>query len=403
MVSCSGAFSFNLPGPSRIHVRCQKRDNLREARAGFEESGVHQAASADGPPPQGPPPSYEQVAIKPGGQAASVDGPPPQGLPPSYEQMVTTPDGAADNVNVGAEGTRSAGGEEAGDDGLGPVAKCRDRSKSLWIHFPHVELLFILYAFQGALAAQIDVLRHGSGALVPVAAIALVVYPVLVLGVMLRVIFARVLPPVATGLAFAVTQKDSYYTTNGQRGYRGFFSRVRKGLEEDHSAFAWAKKGAWRTVENEDMKEQRLRNWFRIGFEPLFVDYTKAGSWFAVYALMEAAVIAGVGVLIDNSQVQLLIFLGLNVVQLVLVVRLTPFANRVVESMAACRVGVNAFCMVLLVGAEAEGDSVHAERMETAVGCFELILLTGRKHRQAAFSPHADLSCKRVPPPTVLS
>lgn len=88
--------------------------------------------------------------------------------------MVMKPDGAADDVNDGAEGTRSAGGEEAGDDGLGPVAKCRDRSKSLWIHFPHVELLFILYAFQGALAAQIDVLRHGSGALVPVAAIALV-------------------------------------------------------------------------------------------------------------------------------------------------------------------------------------------------------------------------------------
>ncbi|CAN0523838.1 unnamed protein product [Ectocarpus sp. 12 AP-2014] len=204
-------------------------------------------------------------------------------------------------------------------------------------------------------------------------------------GVMLRVIFVRVLPPVATGLAFAVTQKDSYYTTNSQRGCRGFFLRVRKGLEEDHSAFAWAKKGAWRTVENEDTKEQRLRNWFRIGFEPLFVDYTKAGSWFAAYGLVEAAVIACVGVLIDNSQVQLLIFLGLNVVQFVLVVRLTPFANRVVESMAACRVGVNAFCMVLLVGAEAEGDSVHAERMETAVGCFELILLIGRKHKTGSF------------------
>ncbi|CAM9984866.1 unnamed protein product, partial [Ectocarpus sp. 13 AM-2016] len=87
-----------------------------------------------------------------------------------------------------------------------------------------------------------------------------------------------------------------------------------------------------------------LRNWFRIGFEPLFVDYTKAGSWFAAYALVEAAVIACVGVLIDNSQVQLLIFLGLNVVQFVLVVRLTPFANRVVESMAACRVGTATSC-----------------------------------------------------------
>ncbi|CAM9688565.1 unnamed protein product [Ectocarpus fasciculatus] len=378
MVSSSRASSFNRTGPSHFHVGCQKRDNLGEARDGFEEGGVPQADAANGPPPQG--------------------------LPPSYEQMLMQPDVAADDVNVGAGGTRSAGGEEAGDDGLGPVAKCRDRSKSLWIHFPHVELLFILYAFQGALAAQIDVLRHGSGALVPVAAIALVVYPVFVLGVMLRVIFVRVLPSTATGMAFAVTQQDPYYTTNDQRGCRGFFSRVRKGLKEDHSAFAWAKKGAWRTVENEDTKEQRLRNWFRIGFEPLFVDYTKAGSWFAVYALSEAAVIACVGVVIDNSQVQLLLFLGLNVVQLVLVVHLTPFANRVVESMAACRVGVNAFCMVLLVGAEAEGGSLHAERMETAVGCFELILLIGRKHETAIFCPHAQVLYSRpVPPPMVLS
>lgn len=72
--------------------------------------------------------------------------------------------------------------------------------------------------------------------------------------------------------------------------------------------------------------------------------------------------------------------------------------------MAACRVGINAFCMVLLVGAEVEGDSVHAERMETAVGCFELILLIGRKHRTGVFSPPAQVvSSIPVPPPMVLS
>ncbi|CAN0228142.1 unnamed protein product [Ectocarpus sp. 6 AP-2014] len=118
------------------------------------------------------------------------------------------------------------------------------------------------------------------------------------------------------------------------------------------------------------MKEQRLRNWFRIGLEPLFVDYTKAGSWFAVYALMEAAVIAGVGVLIDNSQVQLLLFLGLNVVQLVLVVRLTPFANRVVESMAACRVGV-------CCGARNDQTQVGAAVGPTATYCRYCHSLTG--------------------------
>lgn len=60
-----------------------------------------------------------------------------------------------------------------------------------------------------------------------------------------------------------------------------------KGLKEDHSAFGWARKGVWSTAETEDVTERRLGDWFRIGFEPLFADFTQAGAWFAVYALLE--------------------------------------------------------------------------------------------------------------------
>lgn len=57
---------------------------------------------------------------------------------------------------------------------LEPVAKCRDRSKSIWIHFPHIELVFLLYAVQGSLATQVEVLRHGVDRFFYAAAIALV-------------------------------------------------------------------------------------------------------------------------------------------------------------------------------------------------------------------------------------
>ena len=67
-----------------------------------------------------------------------------------------------------------AGGAANGSTDLEPVAKCRERSKSVWIHFPHVELVFLLYAVQGSLAAQLAVLRHGDGVIFYVAAIALV-------------------------------------------------------------------------------------------------------------------------------------------------------------------------------------------------------------------------------------
>ena len=59
------------------------------------------------------------------------------------------------------------------------------------------------------------------------------------------------------------------------------------GLKEEHSMFAWAKKGVWRTTPSQEVKERRLGDWFRIGFEPLFADFTQSGSWFAVYALLE--------------------------------------------------------------------------------------------------------------------
>lgn len=60
-----------------------------------------------------------------------------------------------------------------------------------------------------------------------------------------------------------------------------------EGLKEEHSAFAWAKKGVWTTTDTKNVKEKRLRDWFHIGFQPLFGDFTQAGSWFAVYALLE--------------------------------------------------------------------------------------------------------------------
>lgn len=36
----------------------------------------------------------------------------------------------------------------------------RDRSTSAWLHFPHVELLFLLFAFEGAVAAGVSALRE---------------------------------------------------------------------------------------------------------------------------------------------------------------------------------------------------------------------------------------------------
>lgn len=45
---------------------------------------------------------------------------------------------------------------------LRSVAECRDRSHSVWLHFPHVELLFLLFAFEGAMTSELSALRSGG-------------------------------------------------------------------------------------------------------------------------------------------------------------------------------------------------------------------------------------------------
>lgn len=49
-----------------------------------------------------------------------------------------------------------------GTDRLSPVATCREHSQSAWLHFPHVELVFLFFAFEGAVASQASVLRQAK-------------------------------------------------------------------------------------------------------------------------------------------------------------------------------------------------------------------------------------------------
>ena len=76
---------------------------------------------------------------------------------------------------------------------------------------------------------------------------------------------------------------------NASSSTRSFATKVKNSLKEDHSMFAWANKGQWESVESSDAEVKRERDWFRIGFEPLFVDFTKNGSWFVVYTLLEVS------------------------------------------------------------------------------------------------------------------
>ena len=42
------------------------------------------------------------------------------------------------------------------------LVECRDNSSSVWLHFPHLELVFLFFAFQGAVTTEARVIRHAG-------------------------------------------------------------------------------------------------------------------------------------------------------------------------------------------------------------------------------------------------
>lgn len=105
-----------------------------------------------------------------------------------------------------------------------------------------------------------------------------------------RIIFVRVRPDdliVFESVPDAEDSDGSSCEDRHNQHRRSLFSRVKLGWDESSSLFSWADKGQWTTPDTADEEARREGDWFRIGFEPLFVDFTKRGSWFMAYSLAQ--------------------------------------------------------------------------------------------------------------------
>ncbi|CAN0367524.1 unnamed protein product [Ectocarpus sp. 6 AP-2014] len=226
--------------------------------------------------------------------------------------------GGGDSTNEQKRGRTNA---RAGSS-IGQVSQCRELSQSAWLHYPHLELVFLLFAFEGAVTSQVSALRTTSSSTVFYAAVAtLVFYPVLMVAMVARTHRVRV----RSDALIVFTSNES---GGGSTGTSSIYSKMIAGLRKDSSLFAWADKGQWETVQTVDEDATRNADWFRIGFEPLFADFTQAGSWFIIYTLIEWAVLACIAVLVDNSAVQCGLFCAIHSMTFILLVACKPFANR---------------------------------------------------------------------------
>lgn len=82
---------------------------------------------------------------------------------------------------------------------------------------------------------------------------------------------------------------DTHYreVTGGDGSFRSRFTTSWR----QHSLFSWADKGQWEATTTRSVNQELHRewNWFRIGFEPMFVDYTKSGTWLVPISLIEVS------------------------------------------------------------------------------------------------------------------
>lgn len=110
-------------------------------------------------------------------------------------------------------------------------------------------------------------------------------YPVLVFILVWRTVTIRVRSDAV--IVFKPNKPRETPSDEKMSAARHFASQLRESWNEHTSLLAWADKGQWETKDTLDEDTTREANRFRIGFEPLFVDFTQSGACFVVFTLAE--------------------------------------------------------------------------------------------------------------------
>lgn len=67
-----------------------------------------------------------------------------------------------DNLDASSFGSRRGENGTDAHSTREELMECRDKSNSVWLHFPHLELIFLFFAFQGAVASQLGPIRYSG-------------------------------------------------------------------------------------------------------------------------------------------------------------------------------------------------------------------------------------------------
>lgn len=111
-------------------------------------------------------------------------------------------------------------------------------------------------------------------------------YPVIMVMAVWRVIKLRIHPDAVLVFIYYDHESDADTAICSP----GVLSKCKTSLVNQDGLFSWADRGRWEAAGSEDSQTVRERNWFRIGFEPIFVDFTKPGTWYILISLVQVGV-----------------------------------------------------------------------------------------------------------------
>ncbi|CAN0182406.1 unnamed protein product [Ectocarpus sp. 13 AM-2016] len=130
------------------------------------------------------------------------------------------------------------------------------------------------------------------------------------------------------------------------------------------SMFEWADKGQWASKNNEDVDLDSRK--FRIGFEPLFVDYTQKGTLYVTFLLFEWLSFGLIAGFVTNGTIQTGAVCFIYVLDFLILVCLKPFSNSIIQCFTTMTVLADAITLGLMFYATflEPDDDDDADRLE---------------------------------------
>ncbi|KAG5182366.1 hypothetical protein JKP88DRAFT_278032 [Tribonema minus] len=230
-------------------------------------------------------------------------------------------------------------------------------SENAWFYFPRYQLVWLLFSYQGAVQAQAAALNSGRAGVIVFAAALLLLYPAAML------VYTTHL--VSHHLACADPSLMFEKSDSAQAG--GLLKRACKGIAtawaKGESILDWGVNGAWHAATGDETHPSALDSRrLRIGFEPLFVDYTQMGSWLISWELLRMLFLGLIaGLLTAHAAPVAACFLAASAAHLLLVLALRPYGNVAMTALdALLAANDTASAALLLVAATAGSGAARA-------------------------------------------